>query len=379
MQVAVEAKPEAAGERSAAPTANMRAPGQLGPAVQVALGYGVSLTTFVEVAIMFGIMVFVRSSNPTVDRGLELVSTPEGSVLVLAILFWVAPLRQLAYLIDRIGAIRSQVLNLAPYGLDLLPTLPDMLPHLPKIINHIEEIGPFIPVCMQKGCKEYLLPIMPLMMDDLEAMLPHLDVLAPVLPKMAPHMIDVLPYTKEMLPYIEQLLPILEVDVWYKVNPYLGVIVPHISKVAPHSKVMAKHLPAMVPFLPILAKHMDKLMDQFDETIEVMDDVIPLLPLLPAADKAGLLDQKIAFSALPHLVGFVPLSNENTEKAALKAAVLHTKLVEKAENVKERLVHRYKELVFGSPNTPKAIEDIQTPPAVSRQPSACSTLEQKDD
>jgi len=269
-----------------------------------------------------------------------------------------APLGDLAYAIDRLGALRAQSMNLGPHLLDplLLSSSPQMLPHLPKIIANIEQIGPFMPHVMKPGVKEHMLPVMPALMDDLEVMLPNMELMKPVLPKIAPYINDLLPYLKDMLPYTKELLPIVEVDGWWLVNPHLDVVVPHLGKIAAHADVLAKAMPEMIPQINILVKHIDNMMEHFEETVPVLDKLVPLMPIMPMADKLGLLDQKLAFALLPTVIGFSPLSNDLSGKVATQAAAASEALLARADSLRNALKVRY-ESFQNRDKAPKAIED----------------------
>lgn len=327
----------------------------LGGLGDVLAGRGLSLASFLQLLLVVGGALLLSNGHPTFGLLFELATSGAGRAVLLCALLWVAPLHDAAYAVDRLGAIRAQSQFLAPYALDLLPTAHKMLPHMGKIIANIETVGPMVPVCMAPGVKEHMLPVLPEMMADLEVMLPIADLLLPVIPKIAPHIRDILPFTKELLPYTPQLLPILEVEGWYLVNPHLDKVVPHISKIAPHAKLLAKHMPAMLPYMDILIAHVDQLMEQFEETVPVLDKLIPLLPLLPAAEQAGLLNQKLAFAALPTVVGMVPLSNATTGALAIKTAVLHDAVLQRAGSAKRALLERY-QLYQAKPSVP-AIAD----------------------
>uniref|UniRef100_A0A7S2RV43 Uncharacterized protein n=1 Tax=Mucochytrium quahogii TaxID=96639 RepID=A0A7S2RV43_9STRA len=303
-------------------------------------GRGVPVGVFVQIVAVSGCILFLLKNHPDFGFVYTLATSRGGLAVCLSVLGWIIPLKELAYVIDRLGAIRAQLHNLAPFGVDLLPTLPDMLPFLPMVIDNIERVGPFLPLCMQDGVKEHVMPLLPEMMPDLEMFLDEADTVGPLLPKLAPHMKEIMPYTLELIPYIKELACVIEVDGWWQVNPYMDKLVPHIAKLAPHSQVLAKHLPEMLPYMDVMIKYIDNLVDELEETIEVMDQLVPLFPLLPVADQAGLLSQKFAFKMLPTVVGLIPLSNETTGKGAVVAAHVHGMVLRRAYSVKDAVMDR---------------------------------------
>ncbi|GBG32021.1 Hypothetical Protein FCC1311_082462 [Hondaea fermentalgiana] len=307
---------------------------------------------FAELVVIIGCSMLVTRLY---ERELELAATvlhsPLGMVSVAALVFWTLPLKELGYFCNRLGAIRGQLHNIAPYAPSLMSTLPGILPYTGKVVDNIERVGAFMPIMMQPGCKEYVIPLMPKLMPDLEVMLDAAPTLAPVMPRIAPSLDKILPYAKQLLPYSDALVCIVEVDGWEKLNDYMNVLAPCIDKVAPYTKDLAPYLPQMAPYMPILTKHIDNLTASMDETVTVLDRLMPLLPLLPAADQAGLLNQRLAFKALPKVLKRSFLSNEMASAAALKGASVHLRMVDKLQEMQTALSNKY-QLYMGAPKTP---------------------------
>jgi len=303
------------------------------------LGKGVSVTSFAYFVVCVAAVVVAVRNLEECAGGFKVQVWMV--VVVLGLAFWIAPLKEIAYAIDRIGAVRAEIHQMAPFALDLLPTLPGLLPYTDKVIENVEKIGPFIPICMQPGVKEYMLPLMPDMMPNIEILLAKADVMAPVMKELAPQMSKILPYAPVLVPHAEQLVCIVKIDGWEVLADYLDVLSPRIDRLAPHTERMAPYMKEMLPYLPILMKHVDNLVDALDETVDVLDKLMPLLPLLPAADQAGVLSQKMAFRALPKVLRRSPLSNELAGRAALSAASVHSSLLDRAKSLQNAVMERY--------------------------------------
>lgn len=303
--------------------------------LQVVQGKGVSLATFVLLLTVLGATaVLGKAGAPHLTRA--------QVAALLALLAWVAPLKELAYIADRVGAVRGELHNITPYTLDLLPTALPMLPFAGKIIDNIELVGPFIPDCMQPGVKEHMLPLMPQMMPDLELVLPHADAMRPHMAKIAPHAKNLMPYLAELAPHTPEIIGVVDVPgAMEQLTPFMGDIVPLIDRVAPFTEAMLPHMPAMLPYLPILVKHMDAMVDELEGTVGVLDRLVPLLPLLPAADMAGMLSSPMGFKVLPKVLSRSPISNDHAEIAAVQAAKLHLRLVDKLSSLQDTLIAKY--------------------------------------
>lgn len=328
----------------------------------VLLGRGLGPTGFANLVIFVATVLVLAAYKPQeLGSFARYLLSPLGLTSIATALAWTMPFKEFSYVLDRIGAVRAQLHNILPYGPSLLPTLPEMLPFTDKIVANIERVGEFMPVLMQPGCKEYIVPLMPKLMPDLELMLDAAPVLAPVMPRIAPSLGKMLPYVRQLLPYADALVPIVEVDGWEALNDHMNVLAPCIDKVAPYTKDLAPYLPRMAPYMPILTKHIDNLIASMDETILVLDRMMPLLPLLPAADQAGLLDQPMAFKALPQLLKRSFISNELAGRAALTGANMHMRMVDTVQGLQDALSKRY-QLYLSSPmkvNGPKAILDVR--------------------
>jgi len=313
-------------------------------------GKGVTAVVFLQQVAFSAVVLVLCKNHPDFKFVFDGVTTPNPmtAVALATIFFWFFPFAQFAYFLDRVGAVRAQFKYLAnpAYAMDLVKTLPVMLPYTEMVIDNIEQVGPLIPLMMQPGCKEYFIPVMGETMVHLELLLEKSHLLtSDVMLRLAPEIKNLLPYMPELAPHMENMLFITEVPGWGAINEHLPGMIPHLDVLAPHFKTLADNLPALLEdpcYMRILVKHMDLMVmgDNLPRTMAVLHKIVPLLPLMPIADAAGLLDQKLAFSALPLLANTIPVGPETSGMAAKSMADLSGYLGVQAALLQNMLIRR---------------------------------------
>mmetsp|Transcript_874 Transcript_874/g.936 ORF Transcript_874/g.936 Transcript_874/m.936 type:complete len:449 (-) Transcript_874:325-1671(-) len=270
-------------------------------------GGGIPFGSWVVLFLGLTMLVWVKYGFPEFNCGeRDLVC-----VLLGVFIAWVAPLRTLAKLMEKIGILRENILGIVPHLPDLLPYSLDIFPYLITIIDHMDQMGPLLDAIMSE--KEYILPLLPEILENLDVLLPHIDLLgrkihvvAPYADRLIPHIDILIPHVEELGDHIDELVLFLDVRGWEHALPYIPEIIPYISYIGPHSKALVKHMDPLLPHIPVLVKHLDNLAPHMDETIKVLDRLVPLLRLLPIADQIGLLRSKLLCSALPTVARIFP-------------------------------------------------------------------------
>jgi hypothetical protein len=113
-----------------------------------------------------------------------------------------------------------------------------------------------------------------------------------------------------------------------------------MSKIAPHAKLLAKHMPAMLSPLHGRTHRARGPAHGCRRPFPCSRrKLILLLPLLPAAEQAGLLNQKLALAALRTVLHGPALQRHHG--LAIKTAVLHNAVLQRAGSAKRALLERY--------------------------------------
>jgi len=211
---------------------------------------------------------------------------------------------------------------------ELLPHWPELMPHVVQLIDNIDVLGAHLDVLMKH--KAALFPHLPLLMSRFDQLLPHvdklvskadflvanIDILLPHMDEVLPYIDDVWPYVDDLEPHVNQLCEVFEVQGWEDLLPYMDQVVPYIKLIAPHSHELLKNYDPLREHIPILVRNLDTLALNIDETVEVIERLVPLLGLLPLADKLKLLRSKKICKALPKIARILPKGKREKERVS---------------------------------------------------------------
>ncbi len=228
--------------------------------------------------------------------------------------------------------------KMAPWMPKMLPIVPDIAPHMDKLLVHKEFLAENVGVLLTR---RELLPdmvrllaptfpeltkeqldvmhkLLPEFMLKLHLILPHAAILRPHLKEVVKHMEKLLPHMDVMLQYIDDLkddlgwlLDFADLDDFDDLVRQMPLLAPHIHKFRPYAPKLKKNIKAMGPYMPEMIRNIDAMEPVLPDLIDHIDPLLSNLgPMLPLADKLGLLGSSTLMKLTPPIARILPPSGK---------------------------------------------------------------------
>eukprot|EP00511_Aplanochytrium_stocchinoi_P002418 CAMPEP_0204841290 /NCGR_PEP_ID=MMETSP1346-20131115/41369_1 /ASSEMBLY_ACC=CAM_ASM_000771 /TAXON_ID=215587 /ORGANISM="Aplanochytrium stocchinoi, Strain GSBS06" /LENGTH=333 /DNA_ID=CAMNT_0051979321 /DNA_START=45 /DNA_END=1049 /DNA_ORIENTATION=+ len=174
-------------------------------------------------------------------------------------------------------------------------------------------MGPLIGKTLEY--KEYVIPVMPGLLENMDYLILLVDLLVPHFDKIAPHSKILFENFKILIPHVDKvaahadaLMPFLEKEGWEVVLPHVNHLACHIDRLAPHAQYLLDDnvYEKLLDRIPVFAPYIGNLVPVVDELAPLLPELVPYMDLIPISVQKEFIKSKSACRTLPAMVKAIP-------------------------------------------------------------------------